>query len=76
MSTARGLKVIKTMLIKTLDIKVSFYCAMLSIRGTSHGPVSVCQSVSLSVTSRSSTKTAKSRIRQTIPHNSPKILVF
>ena len=35
-----------------------FYRAMLCIRGTSHGPVSVC----LSVTSRSSTKTAKQRI--------------
>jgi len=37
-----------------LDI-VSFYRAMVCIRGTSHGPVSVC----LSVTSRSSTKTAE-----------------
>jgi len=34
---------------------VCFYCAMLSIRGTSHEPVSVC----LSVTSRCSTKTAE-----------------
>jgi len=33
---------------------------MLCIRGTSHGPVYVC--VCLSVTSRSSTKTAKRRI--------------
>jgi len=32
-----------------------FYCATLRIRGTSHGPVSVCPSV----TSRSSTKTAE-----------------
>jgi len=32
-----------------------FHRAMLCMRGTSHGPVSVC----LSVTSRSSTKTAK-----------------
>jgi len=32
-----------------------FYRAMLCIRGTSHGPVSVCPSL----TSRSSTKTAK-----------------
>ena len=33
----------------------NFYHAMLCIRGTSHGPVSVCPSVCLSVTSRSST---------------------
>jgi len=38
--------------------------------GTSHGPLSV------SVTSRSSTKTAKRRITQTTPHNSPGNLVF
>jgi len=57
-----------------------FYRAMLCIRGTSHGPVSVCLSVSLcpsvSVTSRSSTKTAKRRIIQTTPHDSPETLVF
>ena len=47
-----------------------FYCAMLCIRGTSHGPVSV------SVTSRSSTKTAKRRITQTTPHDSLGTLVF
>ena len=41
---------------------------MLCIHGTSHGPVSV--SVHLSVTSRSSTKTAKRRITQT-PHDTP-----
>ena len=41
-----------------------FYSAMLCIRGTSHGPVSVsvCDCLSVSVTSRSSTKTAKQRI--------------
>jgi len=49
-----------------------FYHAMLCIRGTSHGPVSVCPSV----TSRSSTKTAKRRITQTTPHDSPGRLVF
>ena len=55
-----------------------FYRAMLCIRGTSHGPVSVCLclSVCLSVTSRSSTKTAKRRITQTTPHDSPGTLVF
>ena len=41
---------------------------MQCIRGTSQGPVSVC----LSVTSRSSTKTAKRRITQT-PYDSPGI---
>ena len=46
-----------------------FYLAMLCIRGTSHGPVSV--SLSVSVTSRSSTKTAKQRITQTTPHDTP-----
>ena len=44
-----------------------FYRAMLCIRGTSHGPVSV----RLSVTSRRSTKTAKRRITQTTPHDTP-----
>ena len=42
-----------------------FYRAMLCIRGTSHGPVSV----RLSGTSRCYTKTAKRRITQT-PHDS------
>jgi len=51
-----------------------FYRAMLCIRGTSHGPVSVCRC--LSVTSRSSTITAKHRITQTTPHDSPGTLVF
>jgi len=46
------------------------YRAMLCIRGTSHGPVSV------SVTSRSSTKMAKHRITQTTPHDSTGTLVF
>jgi len=57
-----------------------FYRAMLCIRGTSHGSVSVCLSVCLtvrpSVTSRSSTKTAKRRITQITPHDSPGTLVF
>ena len=48
----------------------NFYRAMLCIRGTSHGPVSVC--VCPSVTSRSSTKTAKRRITQTIPYDTPR----
>jgi len=42
-------------------IQIGYYRAMLCIRGTSHGPVSVCLclsvSVSVSVTSRCSTKT-------------------
>jgi len=53
-----------------------FYSAMLCIRGTNHGPVSVCLSVRPSVTSRSSTKTAKRRITQTTRHDSPGTLVF
>jgi len=40
-----------------------------------HGPVSVCPSAGLSVTSWSSTKTAKCRITQTTPHDSPGTLV-
>jgi len=50
----------------------SFYRAMLCIRGTNHGPVSVCPSV----TSRCSTKTAKHRITQTTLHDSTGTLVF
>ena len=42
--------------------EIRFYRAMLCIRGTSHGPVSVRPSVRPSVTSRCSTKTAKRRI--------------
>ena len=53
-----------------------FYRAMLCIRGTSYGPVSVRLSVRLSVTSRFSTKTAKRRITQTTPHDSPGTLVY
>ena len=56
----------------SLYMYVSFYRAMLCILSTSHGPVSV----RLSVTSRSSTKTAKRRITQTTPHDSPGTLVF
>ena len=59
---------------KYVSIFYRFYRAMLCIRGTSHGPVSV--SVRQSVTSRSSTKTAKHRITQTTPHDTPKTLVF
>jgi len=55
-------------------IQIGFYRAMLTIRGTSHGPVFVC--VRLSVTSRSSTKTAKRRITQTTPHDTSGTLVF
>jgi len=38
--------------------------------------MALCPSVRLSVTSRSSTKTAKRRIAQTTPHDTPKTLVF
>jgi len=46
----------------------------IHLRYYSHGPVSVC--LCLSVTSRCSTKTAKRRITQTTPHDSPGTLVF
>ena len=59
-----------------MQIFIDFYRAMLCVRSTSHGPVSVCLSVRPSVTSRSSTKTAKRRITQTRPHDSPGTLVF
>ena len=63
---------------------IGFYRAMLCIRGTSHGPVSVRPSVCLtvrpsvrpSITSRSSTKTAKRRITQTTAYDTPVTLVF
>jgi len=58
----------------------NFYRAMLCIRGTSHGLVSVSVylsvSLCLSVTSRSFTKTAKHRITQTKPQDSPGTIVF
>ena len=55
-----------------------FYRAMLCLRGTSHGPVSVSVCLSVCVTSRCSTKTAEhSRpITQTKPHDSSRTLVF
>ena len=65
---------------------VFFYRAMLCMRGTKHVYVCpsvclsrhgrLCLSVCLSVTSRSSTKTAKRRITKTTPHDSPGTLVF
>jgi len=57
-------------------IQIGFYRAMLCIRGTSHGPLSVSVSVCLSVTSQSSIKTAKRMITQTTPHDSAGTLVF
>ena len=63
-----------SMLVGLGSLILRFYRAMLCIRGTSHGHVSVC--LCLSVTSRSSTKTAKHRITQTTPHDSPETLVF
>jgi len=61
-------------------LSLVFYRAMLCIRSTRHGPVSVRPSarltVCLSVTSRSSTKTAERRITRTTPHDSPGTLVF
>jgi len=55
-----------------MTTKKPFYRAMLCIRGTSHGPVSVCPSI----TSRCSIKTAKLSITQTTPHDSTGNLVF
>ena len=49
---------------------------MLCIRSTSHEPVSIRPSVSVSVTSRCSTKMAKRRITQIRPHDTPGTLVF
>jgi len=60
----------------SICVELNFYSAVLCIRGTSHGSVSVRPSVRLSVTSRSSTKTAKRRITETPPHDSPGTLVF
>jgi len=60
-----------------LCIACSFYRAMLCIGGASLSVrLSVRPSVRLSFTSRSSTKTAKRRITETTPHDSPGILVF
>ena len=54
---------------------LNFYRAMLCIRCSSHGPVSVsvclCLCLTVTVTSRCSTKMAKRRITQTTPHDSP-----
>jgi len=54
--------------------RLNFYRAMLSMRGSSHGPVSVC--VCHKSPSRCSTETAKRRITQTAPHDSQGNLVF
>jgi len=57
-----------------LSWSCDFYRAMLCIRGTI--AMGLCPSVSVSVASRSSTKTAKRRITQTTPHDTPGTLVF
>jgi len=49
---------------------------MLASMGISCRRVSICSSVWLSVTSRCSTETAKCRITQTVPYDSPGTLVF
>jgi len=61
---------------KFLPFPSVLYRAMLCIRGTSHGLVSVRSSVCLSVTSRCSTKTAKRRITQTKSHDTSGTLFF
>ena len=58
--------------IRVTSIFQRFYRVVLGIMGLCP---SVSVSVSLSVTSRSSTKTAKRRITQTTPHDSPGTLV-
>ena len=59
---------------------IDFYRASYALRGIGYDRVSVCVSVSvgvyLSVTSRSSIKTAKRLLTQTTPHDSPGTLVF
>jgi len=57
-----------------MSIDLHFYRAVLAMDLCLC--VSVCLSVSLSVWSRSSTKTAKHRITQTTPHDSPGNLIF
>jgi len=64
------------MLNEILQFDCRFYRAMLCIRGTSHGPVSVCVRLCPSLTRRSSTKTAKRRTTQITPHDTPESLVF
>jgi len=56
-----------------INFLCDFYRAMLFIRGTSHGPVSVRPSVRHK--SVFYTKTAKRRITQTTPHDSPGTLI-
>jgi len=74
-STGSRLNTASTSKIANITFRtLHFYRAMLCIRGTTHDPVSVC--LCLSVASRSSTKTAKRRITQTTPHDSPGTLVF
>jgi len=58
------------------SFSTAFYHAMLCIHSTSHGPVYHYFWACPSVTSQSSTKTAKHRITQTTPHDSPGTLVF
>ena len=59
--------------IKCRRIMVDFYRAMLCIRGTSHGPVSVCLCLSQAGVLL---KRQKRRITQTTPHDTPGTLVF
>ena len=58
-------------------LTILYYSAMLCIRGTSHGPVSVCTCPCPCLSQVGVLlKTAKRRITQTTPHDSPGSLVF
>ena len=70
--TAFGFDVFAYEVIRHYILRFSFYRAMLCIRGT----IAMGLCLSVSVTSRNSTKTAKQRITQTTPHDSPGTLVF
>jgi len=72
-SSAIQYNTIRDAILTCARVETSCNCC-IHYRCTSHGPVSVC--VRLSVTSRSSTKTAKQRITQTTPHDSTRTLVF
>jgi len=65
-------------LIETMCLSFAVFTARCYASAVLHVAMGLCLSVSvcLSVTSRCSTKTAKRRITQTTPHDSPGTLVF
>jgi len=62
--------------IKSLLVSCSFFVFTARCYASAVLAMGLCLSVRLSVTSRSSTKTAKRRITQTTPHDSPGSLAF